>query len=83
LSICILILSIFILGVKKALILIQNLRNRMSIKSPRAAKIIQEYKKKPGIVPAIQEYKKNPAHKTGDTGIRDSYKATAQDSRYK
>jgi hypothetical protein len=55
----------------------------MSIKSPRAAKIIQEYKKKPGIVPAIQEYKKNPAHKTGDTGIRDSYKATAQDSRYK
>jgi hypothetical protein len=55
----------------------------MLIRSPRAAKIIQEYKKKPGIVPAIQEYKKNPAHKTGNIRIRDSYKAIAQDNRYK
>jgi hypothetical protein len=55
----------------------------MSIRSPRAAKIIQEYRKKPGIVPAIQEYKKNPAHGTGDIRIRDSCEAIAQDSRYK
>lgn len=71
-SICILILSILVLGVRKALILVRSLDQSTDRESPisgnhigiheyetaRKPQIIQEYrKKKPGIVPAIQEYR--------------------------